>query len=151
MERFAVSNFHEEQQQILSLLSKMKDANIPMESICIVGRTNEIIEDYASVFEENGVVFYKISRSNALDNRKRGVRLATMHRVKGIEFDYVILVSVCDGIVPYESILSAQENEIDRQNVLQKERSLLYVALTRARKAIFITGYEKLSSLLNHK
>ena len=151
MERFAVSNFHEEQQQILSLLSKMKDANIPMESICIVGRTNEIIEDYASVFEENGVVFYKISRSNALDNRKRGVRLATMHRVKGIEFDYVILVSVCDGIVPYEFILSAQENEIDRQNVLQKERSLLYVALTRARKAIFITGYEKLSSLLNHK
>lgn len=142
------SNFREEQQKILSLLSKMKDANIPLESICIVGRTNEIIEDFASVFEEKGVDFYKISRSTALDNRKRGVRLATMHRVKGIEFDYVILVSVCAGIVPADSILSVQENEIDRQNVLQKERSLLYVALTRARKAIFITGYEKLSPLL---
>ena len=74
-----------------------------------------------------------------------------MHRVKGIEFDYVILVSVCDGIVPSDFILSAQENETDKQNVLRKERSLLYVALTRARKAVLVTGYKKLSSLLTYE
>lgn len=142
------SDKYEEQQQVLSLLNKLKNSNIPMESICITARTNEIIDNYSSLLGKHGVASYKISRSNALNNKKSGVRLATMHRVKGIEFDYVILVSACEGIIPAEAILNAQENAIDRQNVLQKERSLLYVALTRARKAVFITGYKKLSDLL---
>ena len=138
----------EEKKQILSLLNKLGTNQIVPESICIVARTNEIIDQYTSMFADNGIPFYRVNQSSVLDNRRKGVRLATMHRVKGIEFDYVILVSVCDEIVPFESILSAQENEIDRQNFLQKERSLLYVALTRARKAVFVTGYKKLSSLL---
>lgn len=141
---------NEEQQQIISLLSKLSSKDIDPESICIVGRTNGIVDSYASLLEKNNVDFFKINQSSILDKRKKGVRLATMHRVKGIEFDYVILVSVCDGIVPSDFHLSAQENETDRQNVLQKERSLLYVALTRARKAVIIVGYKKLSSLLFH-
>ena len=141
----------EEKKQTLYLLNKFGANQIVPESICIVARTNDIIDQYTSLLADNGIAVYKVNQSSVLDNRRKGVRLATMHRVKGIEFDYVILVSVCDGIVPSESILSAQENEIDRQNFLQKERSLLYVALTRARKAVFITGYKKLSSLLSPK
>ena len=111
----------------------------------------DIVDSYASLLEENGIEYFKINQASILDKRKKGIRLATMHRVKGIEFDYVILVSVCDGIVPSDFILAVQENETDKQNVLRKERSLLYVALTRARKAVFVTGYKKLSSLLTYE
>ena len=140
-----------EQQQIISLLKKLKSNDILPDSICIVGRTKEIVDSYAALLENNGIEYFKINQTSILDKRKKGIRLATMHRVKGIEFDYVILVSVCDGIAPSDFILSAQENETDKQNVLRKERSLLYVALTRARKAVFVTGYKKLSNLLTYE
>lgn len=142
------ANFAEEQKQIVVLLEKLLSKGIALASVCIACRTNDLVNQYAALFEENNIAFCKITSSTVSDGRKKGVRLATMHRVKGIEFDYMILASVCDGIMPPSGLLAAQENETDRQAVLQRERSLLYVALTRARKAVFITAYEKLSALL---
>ena len=115
------------------------------------GEAIDIVKKWYAHGHELDIEHFKINQASILDKRKKGIRLATMHRVKGIEFDYVILVSVCDGIVPSDFILSVQENETDKQNVLRKERSLLYVALTRARKAVFVTGYKKLSSLLTYE
>ncbi|MFA6931202.1 MAG: 3'-5' exonuclease [Lentisphaeria bacterium] len=142
------TNFDEERKQIIALLEKLQNKGIAPASVCIACRTNDLVNRYSVFFEENTIPCCKITSSTVPDSRKKGVRLATMHRVKGIEFDYMILVSVCDGIMPPSAMLAAQENETDRQAVLQRERSLLYVALTRARKAVFITAYGKLSALL---
>jgi superfamily I DNA/RNA helicase len=77
-----------------------------------------------------------------------GVRVATLHRVKGLEFDYVFIVSANDGLVPPTSSLKAAEDDVARQALLKSERSLLYVGTTRARKGVQISSSGTLSTLL---
>ena len=70
-----------------------------------------------------------------LDDKKKNenaINLMTVHTAKGLEFKYVFLVGFCDGIFP--SIHSIEENNIE------EERRLAYVAITRAKKELFITA-----------
>ncbi len=63
-------------------------------------------------------------------DRKEGVSILTMHGAKGLEFSKVFLPDVNEGVIPgRESI---------RANTLEEERRLLYVAITRAKKELFI-------------
>ncbi|HIU80545.1 MAG TPA: UvrD-helicase domain-containing protein [Candidatus Coproplasma excrementipullorum] len=60
------------------------------------------------------------------------VTLATIHSVKGLEFDNVIICGLEDGIMPS----SRSEND---PKSLEEERRLMYVAITRARKKLYLT------------
>jgi superfamily I DNA/RNA helicase len=60
------------------------------------------------------------------------VALMTMHAAKGLEFSCVFIIGCEDGIVPYT--LFAREGAD-----IEEERRLLYVALTRAKKALFLS------------
>lgn len=62
------------------------------------------------------------------------VTLTTVHRAKGLEWPVVFLPTLAEGHMPY---LSGREDEPLR--ALESERRLLYVALTRAQKQLFIT------------
>lgn len=66
-------------------------------------------------------------------NKNRdGVRLMTMHQAKGLEFPYVFIVGVEEGILPHS-------RSVDDVFQLEEERRLFYVAVTRAREKLFIT------------
>lgn len=60
------------------------------------------------------------------------VTLATIHSVKGLEFDNVIICGLEDGIMP------SSRSEKDPKS-LEEERRLMYVAITRARKRLYLT------------
>ncbi len=62
----------------------------------------------------------------------RGVRHATMHRMKGLEFFRVLLAGVQDGVVRLKTGGDPADSESRRQHE-HKEQCLLYVAATRAR------------------
>ena len=63
------------------------------------------------------------------------VSLMTVHSVKGLEFDYVFIVGMEEGIFPhYNAISSGSSSEIE------EERRLCYVAITRAKKELYITS-----------
>ena len=51
-----------------------------------------------------------------------------MHGCKGLEFKAVFITDVCEGIIPYNKAL------LDSQ--IEEERRLMYVAMTRAKKAV---------------
>ncbi len=61
-----------------------------------------------------------------------GVRLMTLHQAKGLEFDYVFVVGVEEGLLPHSHCL---EDPFQ----LEEERRLFYVGITRAKKQLFIT------------
>ncbi len=75
------------------------------------------------------------SDQDELDNNKAGVKLMTVHAAKGLEFDYVFIVGLEDGLFPHkrdnEKIIKNEDDE--------EERRLFYVAITRARKKLFIS------------
>ncbi len=77
-----------------------------------------------------------------------GVRLVTMHRVKGLEFRAVAVIAVEEGIVPLETALKQAETEADREAGLELERQLLFVALSRPREKLWVSGVGTLSPFL---
>jgi len=58
---------------------------------------------------------YFIKRSVAEDRSIPGLRLATMHRVKGLEFDYIIIAAVNDGIIPLKYSSLEQNNDFIKE------------------------------------
>ena len=80
----------------------------------------------------------------------QGVRLATMHRVKGLEFPVMILAGANASVLPLrvpaaESDAAAWAEHVDR------ERSLLFVAATRARDLLIVTSWGAPSPFLPGK
>ena len=86
-----------------------------------------------------------MERSKAEDPNKPGLRLATMHRVKGLEFDRVILAGADKATVPMLSKVVAPEDLGQRSELWDMELSLLYVALTRARREVLVTSVGEVS------
>ncbi len=76
-----------------------------MNEVCLVARTNNLIDQYQNALLEKGFQTYKIQRKEPEDRKAPGVRLATMHRVKGLEFDRVIIAGVNDGIIPFQLLI----------------------------------------------
>ena len=76
-----------------------------------------------------------ISLTTAVDDMEEEenfVKLMTIHSSKGLEFDYVFIAGVEEGLFPGESAILNEEE-------LEEERRLCYVAVTRARKALYIS------------
>ncbi len=61
----------------------------------------------------------------------RSVRLMTVHNAKGLEFDYVFVVSLNEAVFPSKKAV----NELN----VEEERRLMYVAMTRAQKQLILT------------
>ena len=79
---------------------------------------------------------------------KPGVRLATMHRLKGLEFPVVLLAGIQKGQVPLDVAVDPFADEASRQDHDLQERCLLYVAATRARDELVVTGFGEKCSYL---
>ncbi len=72
-----------------------------------------------------------------------------MHRVKGIEYDYIVVAGAGAEHLPKASTVDRPGmTETDRAYALLRERSLLYVALTRARNGVLVTWAGQRSPLL---
>ena len=64
---------------------------------------------------------------------KDAVKLMTVHASKGLEFKYVFIVGLEDGLFPH-----ARSGELENEDA-EEERRLFYVALTRAREKLFLS------------
>ncbi|MDO5340739.1 MAG: ATP-dependent helicase [Eubacteriales bacterium] len=64
------------------------------------------------------------------NNSVEGVHMLTMHSSKGLEYKIVIVMDVCEGIIPYnKAVLDSQ---------IEEERRLFYVAMTRAKEKLYL-------------
>lgn len=112
----------------------------PAESICIVARTQRQISDhYASALTDAGIEC-TILDAHSGDTEKPGIRLATMHRVKGLEFAHMRIAGVNANVIP----AMPNENELDQVGQAEaelRERCVLHVAATRARNTLGVSSY----------
>lgn len=69
-----------------------------------------------------------------------GVNLMTVHASKGTEFPVVFITAMNEGVFPNQrSLEEARENMGTETKAMEEERRLLYVAMTRAKKRLFLT------------
>jgi DNA helicase-2/ATP-dependent DNA helicase PcrA len=60
------------------------------------------------------------------------LRLSTIHQAKGLEFDVVFVIMLCEGLFPSERSMEAEA-------MIEEERRLMYVAITRARNELYLS------------
>jgi superfamily I DNA/RNA helicase len=76
------------------------------------------------------------------------IAIGTMHLAKGLEFPAVAVMACDDEILPLQSRIEAIADEADLEDVYNTERHLLYVACTRARDHLLVSGVKPVSEFL---
>ncbi len=69
------------------------------------------------------------------NKNKDGIMLSTMHRSKGLEWDYVFIINCIDGTIPHTNATEFED--------IEEERRLFYVAMTRAKDFLYLSAYKK--------
>ena len=126
-----------------SLESEIRLENL--EEFKSIAKNLEVTEGIASLgeFLENISLVSDVNEQKEDNNEK--VTLMTMHAVKGLEFDYVFVIGFEEGLFPHS-------NCFDSNDELEEERRLCYVAITRAKKKLYLINarsrilYGKISS-----
>lgn len=145
--KLAFKNSREESEAIWEQIRALADHGVPLSSICVTARTNKLADGYREFLAGKGLPVYEIKSGGADDQDRDGIRVATMHRIKGLEFQYVFVAGASRDVIP----LSAAVDNTSRTSLaesLGREKCLLYVALTRARRSAYISGSAPLSEFL---
>jgi hypothetical protein len=77
------------------------------------------------------------------------VSIGTMHLAKGLEFKAVAVMACDDEVLPLQARIESAADEVDLDDVYETERQLLYVACTRARDRLLVSGVQPGSEFLN--
>lgn len=140
---------HDDQQSesnaIAELVLSLKD-EFPPEEIAIVVRAGWLLKKLKSGLKKEGVEFTVLDGDTSVGS---GVQLATMHRVKGLEFRCVIIAGLADAVFPTK-FRGRDEDQRARDRHIAAEQNLLYVAATRARDQLYVStvgGFAKSSFL----
>jgi superfamily I DNA/RNA helicase len=126
----------DEERSVVAMVKAYAEAGVPLEAICIVARTQWPLRDrFGPALERAGMTAVLLEQE---EPRLPGVRLATMHRAKGLEFAVVLLVGISKHDVPYSTPELRSDDPVMSAQALLRERSLLYVAASRARDALHV-------------
>lgn len=110
------------------------------EGICVIVRDNQQADNWADALRNKTP--YGALR---LDNKTKdgesspGIRVATMYRAKGLEFDYVVVPDI-DQCPPPGLMRKLAGDDTALRQLRRQERNLLYVAMTRPRKELLVTA-----------
>jgi DNA helicase II / ATP-dependent DNA helicase PcrA len=103
-------------------------APLPPEALAPDADTGEIVSPLAA--------FLTHAALEAGDNQAQAgqdaIQLMTVHSAKGLEFDAVFITGMEEGLFPHENSMSDHDG-------LEEERRLMYVAITRARKRLYLS------------
>ncbi|WP_301175634.1 3'-5' exonuclease [Actinomadura geliboluensis] len=103
-------------------------------AIAVAARENRLSGEVAKLLNQAGV---GTARAGA---RGPGVRIDSMHQMKGLEFQCVAVIGVSAGMVPHpREIVPEDVDPAAHRESLQRERCVLYVACTRARDRLYVS------------
>lgn len=130
----------DEAEFIRDTVSRWLSEGVDPAAICIAARSRARIRDrYQPILEQSGIDSVIVEKDPEQEAKKGGVRLATMHRMKGLEFSRVLLAGMGNGLAPAE-VAQAGDELATRDRIMQ-QRCLVYVAATRARDELVVTGF----------
>ncbi len=106
---------------------QMRYENV-QELLSVAKKYDEESEEGLNLFLEEVSL---VSDTDNIDQTKEAVHLMTMHSAKGLEFRFVFIVGLEEGILPHSrSMLSEEE--------MEEERRLMYVGITRAKEKVYL-------------
>jgi mRNA-degrading endonuclease RelE of RelBE toxin-antitoxin system len=138
----------EEQRFLADTLRQLQKEQGTLAATCVTARTNSGVEKLNTALQREGFTTRVINKDESDDPSDPALRLATMHRVKGLEFDQMFIPGLDQTQMPLRYELDQRPDQISRELFEQQERSLLHVAATRAKKRVVVSYSGKPSPLL---
>ena len=138
----------DEQRFLVTTLRQLCDEQQSLASTCVTARTNRAVEKLNGLLKAEGFATRVINADESDDPSDTALRLATMHRVKGLEFDQVFLPELDASQMPLQVELNKRPDQLSKDLFEQQERSLLHVAATRAKKRVVVSFSGKPSPFL---
>jgi len=128
MIRLAVEAGYEEhlKENYPNFQSRLED----LEQLAVFARQFETVEDFLTQLAL--LTNVEAEDDQAANRDEEQLKLSTIHQAKGLEFDVVFVIMLCDGMFPSSRSLESAEGE-------EEERRLLYVAITRARNELYLS------------
>jgi DNA helicase-2/ATP-dependent DNA helicase PcrA len=101
-----------------------------LEQLAVFAQQFESVEDFLAQLALLTNVEAEDDQPTTTDDEK--IKLSTIHQAKGLEFDVVFVIMLCDGLFPSGRSLDSADGE-------EEERRLFYVAVTRARNELYLS------------
>jgi superfamily I DNA/RNA helicase len=150
-ERPTVCDFATKSEELQAVVASIKDwigSGVDPSEIGVAVRFVQLGRDLAAALSTAGIRAVVLGGKPA-DTADAGVRIGTMHRMKGLEFRCMAVVGVSEGIVPMRNAVTPVEVDAQQHSEdLRTELNLLFVACTRAREALRVSWHGAASPFL---
>jgi hypothetical protein len=120
---------------------------LELNEIAIFVRSDEQIGRAVAVCKQADVAFTVLDEK--VTTVLSAVSISNMHLAKGLEFRAVAVMACEDEVIPLQERIESITDNADLEEVYNTERHLLYVACTRARDQLMVSGVEPTSEFLN--
>lgn len=114
----------------------VSEETINPEEICIATRIKDTMDDVKKTLH-NKFAYFDLATATGT---RKGIALSTMHNLKGLEFKVIILYNISKSTFPFYFHNFKNLDPISKKSYVKSERSLMYVAMTRAIKKLYILG-----------
>lgn len=128
----------EESDVVGAWLRQRLEAGVPPEELGVFVRSETELSRADKAVAAAGAKADRLS--GTFQSASGRVAIATMHGAKGLEFRAVAVMACDEGVLPLASREEAAADMVELAEVNETERHLLYVALTRARDELLVTG-----------
>ncbi|MFI8288212.1 UvrD-helicase domain-containing protein [Streptomyces sp. NPDC085614] len=128
----------EETEALVERVRTLLAEGLAPDEIGVCARFNLSLDAAEEKLKAAGIPVLRVKGQAA--QRSEGVRLATMHAMKGLEFRAVSVLGVSEGAVPFAREITPREMDpLQHDADVLRERCLLFVACTRARESLSVT------------
>ncbi len=158
--RGAVSMFDGPQPQVTACQDASKEAEVvgswiaqrlregsPPQEIGVFVRSDAELKRARAAIKNAGA--RSIELSDKIEIEDGAIAIGAMHFAKGLEFRSVVVMACDDEVIPLQERIETVADDADLEEVYNTERHLLYVACTRARDHLLVTGVAPVSEFLD--
>lgn len=137
----------EEIKHVAQWLATLQEAGVEAHEIALFVRSENELSRAATALQRANIPFVTLDIDMEVSLDK--ATLAVMHMAKGLEFKAVAVMACDTYIVPSRRRIEDMGDDADLEDLYVTERQLLYVACTRARDHLMISGVEPVSEFLD--
>lgn len=136
----------EETESVAAFLKRSIDDEISPAEMAVFVRSNDQLERARRAVMAAGLECRQLSER--VEESPDRVAIGTMHFAKGLEFKAVAVMACDDEVLPLQSRIDEATDEDELREVFDTERHLFYVACTRARDRLHISGVKPVSDFI---
>jgi hypothetical protein len=136
----------EESAAVGAWLAAHSSENVPPNEMAVFVRSQAELDRAQEAVKASGMEYRILDERMRMEPGK--VAISTMHLAKGLEFRVVVVMACDDEVIPSQARIDAIADDADLEEVYNTERHLLYVACTRARDRLWVSGVKPESEFL---